>query len=142
MFILHEQLAKDGWVVGDFPLCRVLMMDDSQYPWLILVPRQAGLRELYELDWEQQQQYLRESNCCCQLLVEHFFAEKLNVAALGNMVPQLHIHHIARCVADPAWPRPVWGALPPQPYTEVQREQRLAQLRERLTATALPFAVV
>lgn len=129
MFELHPRLATDCLVVGDLPLCRVLLMNDNQYPWLILVPRQPGLRELHELSREDQHQYLEESNLSARLLEQLFSAEKLNIAALGNMVPQLHIHHIARFKSDAAWPGPVWGVHPAQSYAELDLRQHLADLR-------------
>ncbi len=134
MFELHPQLAADCVVVGDLPLCRVLLLNDSQYPWLILVPRVDGLRELCELDAEQRRQYSRESDLVAGILNTVFGAEKLNIAALGNMVPQLHIHHIARFANDPCWPKPVWGQLPAVPYTEAARAERLASLRQAFAA--------
>ena len=134
MFELHPQLAADCAVVGDLPLCRVLLLNDSQYPWLILVPRQAGLRELFELSAEQRTQYGRESDLAAAILTRQFNAEKLNIAALGNMVPQLHIHHIARFTSDPCWPKPVWGQLPPQAYSEAALAQRLSELRQAFAA--------
>lgn len=132
MFELHPQLAADCFVVGDLPLCRVLLLNDSQYPWLILVPRQAGLRELCELGDAQRSQYQRESDLLAGVLLNQYRADKLNIAALGNMVPQLHIHHIARYQDDACWPKPVWGQLPAQPYRDAEGDQRLAELREAL----------
>ena len=134
MFKLHPQLAADCAVVGDLPLCRVLLLNDSQYPWLILVPRQEGLRELFELSAEQRTQYCRESDLAAAILTCQFNAEKLNIAALGNMVPQLHIHHIARFTGDPCWSKPVWGQLPPQAYSEAALAQRLGELRQAFAA--------
>ena len=131
-FTLHPQLAADTFAVGDWPLSRVLLMNDAQFPWLILVPRREALREIYELSLPDQQQLLRESSTLGLALMDMFAGDKLNIGALGNMVPQLHVHHIVRHVGDPAWPSPVWGRLAPQPYTETARDQRLAMLRERL----------
>jgi len=139
MFVLDERLAADTGLVGDLPLCRVLLMRDANYPWLVLVPRRPDLRELYQLDAADQQQYLLESNTVARLLQQLFSPEKLNIAALGNMVPQLHIHHIARYLTDPAWPRPVWGAVPATPYSSEQWHQRLAELRHAFLACDLPF---
>ena len=98
-------------------------MNDSQYPWFILVPRQAGLREIIDLSEELQIVFLQESAKLSKLIQQVFTPDKLNVAALGNMVPQLHIHHIARFKSDPAWPAPVWGKLPAIPYTDEQIKQ-------------------
>lgn len=136
MFELHEALARDCAFVGDLALCRLLLMNDCQYPWLILVPRRPDVREISDLNAEDQLQYLQESNLCCAILQSEFGAEKLNVAALGNMVPQLHIHHIARFSADAAWPKPVWGQLPAQPYSDQNLRGRVLQIRHLIQTKA------
>ena len=133
-FTLHPRLAADTIVLGDFPLCRLLLMNDAQYPWFILVPRRAGAREIYLLEERDQQQLWRESAQLSRAVMEAYRGEKLNVAALGNVVPQLHLHHIVRHAADPAWPGPVFGRHPPQPYAEAARAERVAALRPRLPA--------
>lgn len=115
MFELHPRLAEDTLAVGDFPLCRLLLMNDASYPWFILVPRRAEIREIFELARHDQQQLLDESSQLSRVLNRVFYADKLNIAALGNMVPQLHIHHIVRYQSDRAWPNPVWGLFPAQP---------------------------
>ena len=107
MFELHPQLAQDTITISDFPLCRLLLINDSNYPWFILVPRRSQIREIYELQESDQRQLLKESSQLSRVLVKIFQADKLNVAALGNMVPQLHIHHIVRYQDDQAWPKPV-----------------------------------
>jgi diadenosine tetraphosphate (Ap4A) HIT family hydrolase len=118
MFELHPQLIQDSFTIGDFPLCRLLLINDKSYPWFILVPRRSQIREIFELEDGDQRQLLKESSHLSQVLVKIFQADKLNVAALGNMVPQLHIHHIVRYRDDQAWPQPVWGFFPAQAYTE------------------------
>lgn len=125
---LHPQLAADSCGVGDFPLSRLLLMNDAQYPWCILVPRIAGARELHRLDDADQLQLLRESTALSRGMEAVFAPHKMNVAALGNVVPQLHIHHVARYRGDPAWPAPVWGKHPPQAYAADLLEQRLLKL--------------
>lgn len=132
MFILHPQLANDTVWVSDLELCQVLLMNDANYPWLILVPRIADLREVYQLTTEQRHLLWNESDRVSKVLVQLFNPTKLNIAALGNMVSQLHIHHIARFNTDAAWPAPVWGKLPAQTYMAEVLEQRLKQLREVL----------
>lgn len=132
MFELHPQLAQDCTALADWPLCRVLLMNDANYPWLILVPRRAGAREIFELPEADQVQLLRESSHLARGLAQVFHADKLNIAALGNMVPQLHVHHIARFRTDPAWPKPVWGQAPARPYTEAEREAMLDRLKPAL----------
>lgn len=140
MFELHEALARDCAFVGDLALCRLLLMNDKQYPWLILVPRRAEMREICDLSGDDQLQYLQESNLCSAILRSEFGAEKLNIAALGNMVPQLHIHYIARFSSDPAWPKPVWGQLPAKPYSADELQSVVAQLRQVIQGrSALDF---
>ena len=119
-FSLAPELQRDCIELADWPLCKVLLMNDSQYPWFILVPREAGLKEIIDLCEAQQVTLLRESAKLSKLLQQVFNPDKLNVAALGNMVPQLHIHHIARFKTDAAWPAPVWGKLPAVPYSDEQ----------------------
>lgn len=133
MFELHPRLAQDTLVVGDFPLCRLLLMNDANYPWFILVPRRTEMREIFELEQRDQQQLLKESSQLSQILSKIFQADKLNIAALGNMVPQLHIHHIVRYQTDQAWPNPIWGLFPAQSYTERARQECCAALIEHLT---------
>lgn len=116
-FELDPRLVTDTIAIGDFPLCRLLLMNDSQYPWLILVPRRAGVTELYHLSTEEQQQLMAEVAELSETLADLFQARKMNVATLGNMVPQLHVHVIARQMTDPAWPGPVWGKVPAVPYS-------------------------
>lgn len=117
MFELHPRLKQDCVAIGAFPLCRLLLMNDSTYPWFILVPQRADVREVHELTDDDQIRLIGESSRLSRWLVEEFKADKINVAALGNMVPQLHWHVIVRHATDPAWPGPVWGKGPPKPYT-------------------------
>ncbi|MDG1292910.1 MAG: HIT domain-containing protein, partial [Pseudomonadales bacterium] len=120
------QLQKDTIAIASLPLCELLLMNDANYPWLILVPRRADVRELIELSAEDQLQFMQESNAVARLLQTQFSAEKLNIAALGNVVAQLHIHHIARFKSDAVWPKPVWGAMPAVAYAD----QELAEVIE------------
>jgi diadenosine tetraphosphate (Ap4A) HIT family hydrolase len=132
MFELHSQLQADCIPAGDFPLCRLLLLNDRQYPWLVLVPRRAELREVFELAEADRAQFHVESYLLAQVLSETFKADKMNVAALGNMVPQLHVHHIVRYRQDPAWPAPVWGKLPAVPYAENELADMLRRVRGAL----------
>ena len=125
-FVLHPQLANDTFFITDLPLCRVLLMNESRYPWLILVPRRAEIREIYELTPEDRRQFWQESDQVSRALVALFQPDKLNISALGNVVPQLHIHHIASFTQDEAWPTPVLGRFSPKPYT-TQAVQDLSQ---------------
>lgn len=132
MFSLHPRLAADTIHLGDFPLSQCLLMNDSQYPWLILVPRQADLREVHELSEADQQQLLRESSWVSARLAAALGASKMNVANLGNVVAQLHWHIIARFEHDPAWPAPVWGRHPVRAYRDDELAARIEALRDAL----------
>jgi len=133
MFELHPQLDADTITIGDLPLCRVLLINDSQYPWLVLVPRRVGIQETYQLNEHDQQQLLNESSTLSSLIMKHFSGDKLNVAALGNVVPQLHIHHIVRFTNDPTWPKPVWGMLPSLPYQQEELNSIINELTELIS---------
>lgn len=128
MFELHPQLAKDCIEICDFELCKVLLMNDKQYPWFILVPQRADIRETIDLSEAEQQLLWQESAKMSHILKDVFSPDKLNVAALGNMVPQLHVHHIARFTTDAAWPAPVWGKHPAVPYTD----EEISALKSKL----------
>ncbi|TCK08822.1 HIT domain-containing protein [Marinobacterium mangrovicola] len=127
-FELAPQLKADTINLGDFPLCQLLLMNDANYPWFILVPRRADVTEVYHLSLDDQAELMKESSFLAENLADLFQAKKMNIAALGNMVPQLHIHHVVRQEDDPAWPAPVWGKVPAVPYSDEQ----LNDIRERL----------
>ncbi len=131
-FFLHPRLQADCHVIGDFALSRVLLLDDRRYPWVILVPRRTGVREVHELNRDDRILLLDESCRLGAFLLETFHGEKLNLGALGNLVPQLHLHHIVRHSGDPAWPGPVWGHSPAAPYPADELAQRLLVLRKGL----------
>jgi len=131
-FQLHPRLQADCIPVGNFELCQLLLLNDSQYPWFILVPQVAGLRELYELSKAQQHLFTEESNYLAEQLAVLYQADKMNIAAIGNMVPQLHIHHIVRYQTDKAWPAPVWGKFAAIPYSDAEITGQLAQVRNAL----------
>jgi diadenosine tetraphosphate (Ap4A) HIT family hydrolase len=132
-FVLHPRLAADTFELRRWPLCSVLAMNDARYPWCILVPRRAGVREIYELPVADQQQLLRESSALGRALMQAFGGTKLNVAALGNVVSQLHVHHVVRFEHDAAWPGPVWGRHPPEPYDESARRTFVERLSPLLS---------
>lgn len=117
-FQLHERLAADTVSLGRTRLCEARLMNDCTWPWVILVPAVPGIREIYELEVTDQQRLLAESSALSEEMMARFGGDKMNVAALGNMVPQLHLHHIVRFEGDPAWPGPVWGKQSPVPYDE------------------------
>ena len=106
---IHERLAADCIGLGRLPLSHLLLMNDSNYPWFILVPARDGMREIYQLEAADRTQLLDESCALSEFIMDYYKGEKLNVAALGNQVPQLHLHHIVRYASDPAWPGPIWG---------------------------------
>ena len=133
MFELHPQLAKDCMVLGDFPLTRVLLNKDANYPWFILVPKREAVREIFELSAQDQRQLLWESSYFSKQIAVLFEADKLNVASLGNMVPQLHVHHIVRYQTDAAWPAPVWGQVAAVAYGADQLVAVSDKVRSALT---------
>ncbi len=134
MFRLHERLAADTVEVLRWPLSRVLLMNDRTYPWLILVPERPGLKDLHELAPTDHGQAMAEISRASRALQHLCRPDKINVAALGNVVPQLHIHIIARFTTDPAWPRPVWGVRPPEPYEPAAARETLARLADAFAA--------
>ncbi|WP_394220768.1 HIT domain-containing protein [Alteromonas gracilis] len=127
MFKLDSRLHNDTFFVCDLSLCRVLLMNDSQFPWLILVPRKNDLAEIIDLSEDEQMVLLKESALASKAMQALFSPHKLNVAALGNVVRQLHVHHVARYETDCAWPKPVWGNQAAIPY-EDNKAQALIQL--------------
>jgi len=138
-FVLDRQLEKDTIVLGDFPLSRVLLMNDRQYPWLILVPCRPSIREHYQLSCQDQQQLWAESAGLGRVLMELFAGHKLNVAALGNIVSQLHLHHIVRYPHDIAWPKPVWGYRPAVPYSITELSVQKEKISKALTVLDIAF---
>lgn len=133
MFTLDSRLQQDCLLVGDFPLSRLLLMNDAQYPWFILVPRREEVSELFQLDAQDQRQLWLEATLLAETLKDTFAADKMNVATLGNVVSQLHMHVIVRKRADAAWPAPVWGRHPAVAYTAEQVEALKQKLRLVLT---------
>jgi diadenosine tetraphosphate (Ap4A) HIT family hydrolase len=133
MFKLDPQLEADTFLVGMTPLSRILLMNDCRYPWLILVPERPDITEPFELNEGDQRTLWQESMTLGKLMKTVFEAQKLNIAALGNQVAQLHVHHIARFRTDPAWPRPVWGVGAAEPYTPDAALERVSSLREALS---------
>lgn len=128
-FQLHPQLRQDCLDVGDFALSKLLLMNDSQYPWFILVPQRADIREIYQLSAADREQLLRESCWLAQALADNYQPDKLNIAAIGNLVPQLHLHHVVRYRNDIAWPAPIWGKFAAVAYAEQAAQTRIDDLR-------------
>ncbi|MDP4987755.1 MAG: HIT domain-containing protein [Porticoccaceae bacterium] len=133
MFALDARLQQDTVCLGDYPLCRLLLMNDAQYPWFILVPRRENVSELFQLDASEQALLWRETTALAEVLKDCFAADKMNVATLGNVVSQLHMHVVVRRRDDVAWPAPVWGRYPAQPYTREQLSVLKARLQLVLT---------
>jgi diadenosine tetraphosphate (Ap4A) HIT family hydrolase len=129
---LHPQLEKDTINIGDLPLSRVLVINDANYPWLLLVPRRAGAVEITDLDEVAQAQLMTEIARVARALQDVTKPDKLNIAALGNVVPQLHVHIIARRRSDAAWPRPVWGVVPALAHDPQQVEAFIGALRRKI----------
>jgi diadenosine tetraphosphate (Ap4A) HIT family hydrolase len=128
---LHPQLGADTAFVCDLPLSRLLAMNDANFPWLILVPRRPGARELFDLGADQAA-LANELALVSRALKDETRCDKLNVAAIGNVVPQLHIHIVARFTGDALWPKPVWGAAPPRAYDAAALERFVTAIRERV----------
>jgi diadenosine tetraphosphate (Ap4A) HIT family hydrolase len=133
MFELHPRLAADCFDLGDLSLCRLLLMNDARFPWCILVPRIEGLRDFHDVPREERLTLFDEIERVSKVLAAEANAIKMNVAALGNMVPQLHVHVIARTANDAAWPGPVWNAGPAVPYADASA--RIAALKRSLALT-------
>ena len=131
-FSVHPQLERDTVPVGDLALSRVLLMNEANYPWLILVPRREGIVEIVDLAEAERTRLMQEIADASAALKSLTECEKLNVAAIGNIVPQLHVHIVARRHSDPAWPKPVWGALPGIAYEPRVRDGFVGALRGRL----------
>jgi len=131
-FLLDPQLDADTRPVAELSLCTLRLMDDARFPWLILIPRKAGLADLIDLEGEARSKLTQEIDQVSAALKAVTGCDKLNVAALGNMVRQLHIHVIARFEGDPAWPGPVWGVGERQPYDRASAASLIERLRAEL----------
>jgi diadenosine tetraphosphate (Ap4A) HIT family hydrolase len=136
-FTLDSQLQADTLVLGQLPLCRALLLDDSRYPWLVLVPARDGLTEIIDLDSDARVQLMHEMAAACEVLKAIYNPDKLNVGALGNRVRQLHVHVIARFVSDEAWPQPVWGVGQARPYPPHMAGVIMDQICEGLMARGM-----
>lgn len=133
VFKLHHRLAADTTVVHETQSLLLLLANDARYPWLILVPKINDVRELYELKGDDWQEFHRVSSILGAELMTLFQGDKLNVAALGNEVPQLHVHHVVRFKTDYAWPAPIWGKGEAITYTPNELATRLNLVQESLS---------
>jgi diadenosine tetraphosphate (Ap4A) HIT family hydrolase len=131
-FQLHPRLKQDCIAIGRFDLCQLLMMDDSQYPWFILVPEKADIKEIYQLSKSERHTLTEESSYLAENMATLYKADKMNIEAIGNLVPQLHIHHIVRYQTDKAWPAPIWGKFAAIPYTQQQITDNIDRVKEQL----------
>jgi len=129
MFVLDERLQNDTILIGRLPLCQVLLMNDKRYPWVILVPARNDVFETYHLSESDRTQLMKESAMVTEKMADHFSSKSMNVAALGNVVPQFHMHHVVRKEADPAWPGPVWGHSSAEHYSADELEARVKDLQ-------------
>jgi diadenosine tetraphosphate (Ap4A) HIT family hydrolase len=129
---LHPQLTRDTISIGDLPLSRVLVVNDANWPWLLLVPRAPGVSEIVDLDEVAQAQLMTEIVRVARALKTVTQCDKLNIAALGNVVPQLHVHVVARRAGDAAWPKPIWGAVAPLPHGKEDLEQFISAIRRKI----------
>ena len=134
---LDPLLERDTTAIGDLPLCRALLINDANYPWLLLVPRRHATVEIVDLEYVEQAQLMTEVSHASRMLKAMTGCDKINVAALGNVVSQLHVHIIARSRGDAAWPRPVWNVVPPRDYDKAALDKLITALRQRLTLTPL-----
>lgn len=134
-FSLHERLRADTIEVARWPLSLVLLMHARQWPWLILVPQRADIREIHELRDSDQKTLMEEMVRASRCLIRLSNPDKINIGALGNLVPQLHVHVIARYRTDPAWPKPVWGSVAPEPYAAADLADCVSRLQVALEST-------
>jgi diadenosine tetraphosphate (Ap4A) HIT family hydrolase len=133
-FILHPQLENDSALVIELTLCMVRLINDANYPWLILVPQVADISDVIDLSDDQQQILWQESAMVSRALKHLFAPDKLNVAALGNMVPQLHLHHIVRYQNDVSWPKPIWGQFASKAYSDEQLADQIDLIKTEIEA--------
>ena len=135
---ISPQLLNDCLILGRFSLCHLLLMRDANYPWFILVPDRNNISEIYQLSEEDQQHLLKESSSLAQYLMKSFNGDKMNIAALGNIISQCHIHHVVRYHTDAAWPGPIWEHLPSKAYTDLELNSVVDNFRQT-TITGFEF---
>ncbi|WP_438464075.1 HIT domain-containing protein [Marinomonas sp. PE14-40] len=129
MFELDERLKKDSVKVGEFPLCELRLINDANYTWFVLVPKRVAITEIYQLEEPDRHMLMNESCLLAETLHDAFSPDKLNVAAIGNKVHQLHLHHVVRFTSDKAWPEPVWGKFPALAYKKAELASILQKIR-------------
>jgi len=134
MFQLDSRLDSDSFTLGHFELSQLLLMNDSQYPWFTLVPMKDNVSEVYQLPLQEQNQLWHESRILSQVIMDLFDGYKLNVAAIGNIVSQLHLHHVVRFSNDVSWPKPVWGQFPMVDYNDTSKNAIISKVCNKLEA--------
>ena len=132
MFELHPRLAQDTITIGRFPLSLLLLSKDANYPWCILVPQREDVFEIHHLGEDDQRQLMQESCRLAEVMTSLFDPHKMNIAALGNVVRQLHVHHVVRFPDDDAWPQPIWGKVPAVDYSPEQIKDTIKRLQNAL----------
>ena len=132
-FVLDNRLRDDGLLLADTTDYVITLANDSRFPWVILIPKVSEITEIYQLDSATQQQLARDSSLLGQELMQTFNGDSLNTGALGNVVSQLHVHHVVRFNTDPAWPGPVWGAGQSIPYSSEAASAMMARLKASLS---------
>lgn len=131
-FQLDKTLKADSLIMGHFKLSYLLLMNDSKYPWFTLVPRRPEITEIYQLSASDQALLWQESNMLSRAIMEHFSGDKLNIAAIGNIVSQLHLHHVVRFENDSVWPKPIWGQLPMTRYDDENAQEIISIISNQL----------
>ncbi len=139
MFELHPRLEQDSILIGRFSLSLLLLSRDANYPWCILVPEREIVQEIHHLGLEDRQQLMVESCRLAEAMDDLFVPDKINIGVLGNIVPQLHVHHVARFKTDVAWPGPVWGAAEPRRYTQDELESITKRIKGALSGDGFSF---
>ena len=134
MFKLHDMLEKDCIRLAETELNLLLLMKDSSYPWFVLVPKRENIKEMFQLSENEQALFTKESAFLAEQLFACFEADKMNIAALGNMCPQLHIHHIVRYKSDKSWPAPIWGKFPIEAYSKEEIELLIKKVKPVLNS--------
>lgn len=133
-FLLNSKLQADSFLLGQLNLSSLLLINDQQFPWFVLVPRVPEITEIYQLSDNQRAEFWQESALLSKVIMQQFAGDKLNLAAIGNLVPQLHLHHVVRFKNDICWPAPIWGKVAMKSYSHEQ----VAKIQHQM-ATKMPY---
>lgn len=134
MFVLNSTLENDSFPLLETELCLIRLINDNRYPWVLVVPKVENARELHDLSHDQQMTIMTTATALGRVLKSGFGADKINTAAIGNMVPQLHVHVVARWQDDAAWPGPVWGVGDMEPLKDAELARRVTIIRDGMCA--------